>query len=389
MFCASVAAQRGLRVVLIDHAARIGEKIRISGGGRCNFTNLHTGPANFLSANPRFCRSALARYTPQDFIALMKQYRIAFHEKHRGQLFCDGSAQQIIDLLRAECDAGQVAWRAPCKVKLVRPDADGGYTIGLETAEGAPAGLLQAKNLVVACGGLSIPKIGASDLGYRLAKQFGINVITPRPALVPLTFAQWPYAHLAGLSLEVELATTGPYGKASFREDLLFTHHGLSGPAGLQISSHWMQGEQQAILANLAPEADLQAAIVENGSGRSFASNTLEEWLPKRLAEAWSDEILASRAREPLATLPRAAKQKLADHVQRWRILPDDTEGYRKAEVTAGGVDTRALSSQTMESTTQKGLYFIGEVVDVTGHLGGFNFQWAWASAMACGQAVG
>ena len=385
LHCAGIAGQLGLRVLLIDHSPKVAEKIRISGGGRCNFTNRDTAPANFISANPHFCRSALARYTPQDFIGLMKQYRIAFHEKHRGQLFCDHSAEDIIAMLRAECDTGGVQWRNPASVKVIRRDG-AQFLIGLE-ADGAPAGLLHADKLVIATGGLSIPKIGATDFAYRVAKQFGVALIDPQPGLVPLTFADWPFVDLAGLSLEVELACKGPYGKASFREDLLFTHRGLSGPGVLQISSHWRAGQE--IFVNLAPNADLQEALLKSLGGRTFPSTVLEEAIPKRLSEALCLRTLTPQgAARPLAELPKTQKQALANAVHAWRITPDGSEGYRKAEVTMGGIDTKALSSQTMEVATEPGLHFIGEAVDVTGHLGGFNFQWAWASGAAAGKAV-
>ena len=387
MMCAAVAGQRGRRVVLIDHASQIGEKIRISGGGRCNFTNLHATPANFLSQNPHFCRSALARYTPQDFIGLVKQHRIAFHEKHRGQLFCDDSAEQIIAMLRAECDAGQVQWRNPVAVKVIRREGEQ-FLIGLE-ADGNPAGLLHANKLVIATGGLSIPKIGATDFAYRVARQFGVPLIEREPGLVPLTFSNWPFVDLAGVSLEVDvsLASKGPYGKASFREDLLFTHRGLSGPGVLQISSHWRAS--QALALNLAPNHDLQARLLDTATGRALPATMLEEAIPKRLSEAICLKTLGREASSrPVAALSRAQRQSLANAVHRWAITPDGSEGYRKAEVTMGGIDTKALSSQTMEVTAQPGLHFIGEAVDVTGHLGGFNFQWAWASGVAAGRAA-
>ena len=386
MMCAAVAAQRGKRVVLIDHATKLAEKIRISGGGRCNFTNVNAGPANFLSENPHFCKSALSRYTPQDFLALVKKHRIGYHEKHKGQLFCDDSAEQIISMLKDECAAGDVHWRMPCKVASVEA-ADGGYL--LQTDGGA----IEAGSVVIATGGLSIPKIGATDFGYRIAKQFGLELVEPRPALVPLTFdgAGWaPFAPLAGIALEVEVQTGTLKGRnpdgARFREDLLFTHRGLSGPAILQISSFWQPGAP--IVINLLPEMDLAQTLIEGkGSIKKQLGNVLAQWLPTRLAEGLLlAHGFALDAR--LADLPDAQLRKLGLAVNQWTLVPDGSEGYRKAEVTRGGVDTRELSQQTMMANKVPGLYFIGEAVDVTGWLGGYNFQWAWASGVAAGQAV-
>ncbi|MBA2722415.1 MAG: NAD(P)/FAD-dependent oxidoreductase, partial [Methylibium sp.] len=371
LFCAGIAGQRGLRVLLIDHAEKLAEKIRISGGGRCNFTNLHTTPANFLSANPAFCRSALARYTPADFIALLGRHGIGWHEKHKGQLFCDDSSEDVITLLLRECEAGAVTRWQPCGVSAVRQS---GHGFELDTARGT----VGAARVVVATGGLSIPKIGASDFGYRLARQFGHRVVEPRPALVPLTFdaASWaPFAALAGLSLPVKIAS----GEGVFLEDLLFTHRGLSGPAVLQISSHWRPGAPLEV--DLAPAEDLGSALREaKAVSRRKLVNELATRLPARLAEAWTAPLGALAER----TLPEVKDKELAAlaaSLQRWRLTPSGTEGWRKAEVTAGGIDTRELSSQTLESRRVAGLHFIGEVVDVTGWLGGYNFQWAWASA--------
>ncbi|HEY4373458.1 MAG TPA: NAD(P)/FAD-dependent oxidoreductase [Burkholderiales bacterium] len=388
MMCAAIAGQRGHKVVLVDHAAAIGEKIRISGGGRCNFTNLGAGPENFLSANPHFCRSALARYTPRDFLALLKQHRIAWHEKHRGQLFCDDSAENIIGMLKDECASGRVAWRAGMRVMKVRHEG-GAYV--LETSDGEERNEpLRAPKLVIATGGLSIPKIGASDFGYRIAKQFGIAVAETRPALVPLTFnvqAWKPFAALSGLAVEVEIETNGRFGRGRFSEDLLLTHRGLSGPAVLQISSYWEPGGELRL--NLAPRADTAAWTANKGTQRGNAATLLAPLLPKRLAETWIERELEPALRtRPVADLPDKLIKQLAQSLTQWRITPDGTEGYRKAEVTAGGVDTRELSSQTMEATKAPGLHFIGEVVDVTGWLGGYNFQWAWASAAACARAL-
>jgi predicted Rossmann fold flavoprotein len=381
LFCAGVAGQRGLNVLLIDHAEKLAEKIRISGGGRCNFTNRESGPANFLSANPHFCRSALARYTPQDFIALVQRHRIPFHEKHKGQLFCDESSDEIISMLVRECDAGGVVRWQPCAVNDIRR----GDTFELDTSRG----LVHARSVVIATGGLSIPKIGATDFGYRVARQFGHRIIETRPALAPLTFdaAQWaPFVDLAGLSLEARVETGEGKTRGEFLEDLLFTHRGLSGPAILQISTFWKPGTP--IRLDLAPAQDLSAelAAAKNTSRRKLG-NELAEILPRRLAQTWLADK-AELSERPMPEVRDRDLQQLAGGLNRWDITPSGTEGYRKAEVTAGGVDTRALSSQTMESQHVPGLYFIGEVVDVTGWLGGYNFQWAWASAVACGKAL-
>jgi predicted Rossmann fold flavoprotein len=382
LHCAGIAGQLGAKVLLLDHSAKVAEKIRISGGGRCNFTNRDTGPANFLSANPHFCRSALARYTPQDFIALVQRHGIAWHEKHKGQLFCDRSAEDIITLLLRECDAGGVVRRQPCAVLAVRAAA-GGFELDTD------AGPVATRRLVVATGGLSIPKIGASDWGYRIAKQFGHTIVPTRPALVPLTFdaAAWaPFAALSGLSLEVDIETGSGKARGGFREDLLFTHRGLSGPAVLQISSWWRPG--QALRIDLAPGQDLAAELLRaKGTSRRQLGTELATLLPRRLAETWLADDPA-RAARPIAELRDQDLRALAGRLQGWELQPDGDEGYRKAEVTAGGVDTRELSSQTLESRRVPGLHFIGEVVDVTGWLGGYNFQWAWASAAACARAV-
>ena len=382
LFCAGQAGQRGLRVLLIDHADKVAEKIRISGGGRCNFTNRDAGPANFLSANPHFCRSALARYTPSDFTNLVRRHGIGFHEKHQGQLFCDDSSEQIIRMLLAECEAGAVQHWQPCAVSAVRA-INGGFELDTER------GTVRGAQLVVATGGLSIPKIGATDFGHRLARQFGHKIVEPRPALVPLTFsaADWaPFVPLAGASLPVHIATGTGRSAGRFTEDLLFTHRGLSGPAVLQISSYWRPG--QALQLDLLPGQNVgEALITAKLTRRRQLGNALAEWLPQRLADAWLARI-GLDAGKPLPDMRDADLQRLAQSLQHWAITPDGTEGYRKAEVTAGGVDTRELDSRTMGSQRQSGLYFIGEVVDVTGWLGGYNFQWAWASAAACAGAL-
>jgi predicted Rossmann fold flavoprotein len=383
LFCAGIAGQRGARVLLLDHAAKIAEKIRISGGGRCNFTNRDAGPPNFLSENPAFCRSALARYTPADFIALVQRHRIPFHEKHKGQLFCDESSEQIIDLLLRECEQGGVERRQPCAVRAVRTRGEGGFELDTD------AGPVRATRVVVATGGLSIPKIGATDFGHRVARQFGHRVVEPRPALVPLTFpaeAWAPFAPLAGVALPVCIETGSGKARGRFHEDLLFTHRGLSGPAVLQISSYWRPG--QPLHIDLAPDTDMAEALRAAKAGsRQHLGNALARHLPARLADAW----LAAAGLPADRPLPEVRDRDLAalgERLRRWEVLPDGSEGWRKAEVTAGGVDTRELNSQTMESRLQPGLHFIGEVVDVTGWLGGYNFQWAWASAHACAQAL-
>ena len=388
LFCAAQAGQRGARVLLIDHAEKVAEKIRISGGGRCNFTNRDATPANFHSKNPHFCRSALARYTAQDFIALVQRHRIAFHEKHRGQLFCDDSSQQIIDLLLRECDDGNVERWQPCAVDAVRARANasaGGMRYELDTARGP----VEARSVVVATGGLPIPKIGATDFGLRLARQFGHAIVEPRPALVPLVFgaAEWaPFVELAGVSLEVEISAGAGKQRARFVEDLLFTHRGLSGPAVLQASSYWQPGETLQIA--FAPGTDWQETLAHaKATSRRQLGNELAAHLPQRLAQAW----LARGGLPDERPMPEVADKplrQLAESLAAWRIAPDGTEGWKKAEVMAGGVDTREIDSKTMESRRAPGLHFIGEVVDVTGWLGGYNFQWAWASAFACAESL-
>ena len=380
LHCAALCGQLGCSVVLIDHAAKLAEKIRISGGGRCNFTNVDAGPGNFESANPDFCRSALARYTPRDFIDLVERHGIAWHEKHQGQLFCDGSSAAIIAMLVAECDAGNVDRWQPCRVDAVRKDGD---AFGLETTRGA----LRAARLVVATGGLSIPKIGATDWGYALARRFGHRVVEPRPALVPFVCdgADWqPFANLAGVALPVR-ARAQQSGAPEFADDLLFTHRGLSGPAALQVSTWWRPGE--AIAIDLAPDRDLAPTLVAAKSGRRHVGSVLADALPRRLADAWVAATLGGD--RPAADVRDRNLETLAAALQRWTPTPSGTEGWQKAEVTAGGVDTRDLDSRSLESRLVAGLHFIGEVVDVTGWLGGYNFQWAWASAAACARAVG
>jgi predicted Rossmann fold flavoprotein len=374
MMCAIEAGKRGRRVLLLDHAEKLGEKIRISGGGRCNFTNLDARPENFLSANPDFCRSALARYTPRDFIALVERHGIAWHEKKLGQLFCDESAQQIIDMLKAECDNAHVQWCMPAKVTSIEKRER--FLIATDR------GAFDCQSLVIASGGLSIPQIGASPFGYRIAEQFGLEVTGLRPALVGLTFAPdtlAQFADLSGISVDAVVSCDG----ASFRENLLVTHRGLSGPAILQISSYWRPGLDLSV--NLLPDRDAWEILESAQASERLLANVLGESLPQRFAQRWVEFNFEN---QPMKRLGATRLREVAERLRDWRIRPSGTVGYKKAEVTLGGVDTRELSSKTLEARKQPGLYFIGEVVDVTGHLGGYNFQWAWASGHAAGQAV-
>ena len=378
MMCAATAGQRGRRVVLIDLYAKVGEKIRISGGGRCNFTNLHATWRDFLSDNPDFCRSALARYTPRDFVALVERHGISWHEKTLGQRFCDDSSRRIIDMLVEECRAGGVTWRQPCAVQEV------GYEPGRFEVR-TSAGLVHAASLVVATGGLTVPKIGATPFAYRLAEQFGLRVVAPKPALVPLAFEPGllaRYGDLAGVSLEAQARC----GRGSFRESLLFTHRGLSGPAILQVSSYWQQAAgAEPIRIDLMPGIDARAWLSQHRRSACSLATLLAERLPRRFAQQWT---AGHGWTSPVAQMPDRALDEAARALSDWRVQPSGTLGYNKAEVTLGGVDTRSLSSRTMEVTEVPGLYFIGEAVDVTGHLGGFNFQWAWASGRAAGSSA-
>jgi len=395
LFCAAIAGQRGLKVLVIDHSEKVAEKIRISGGGRCNFTNREVTPANFLSQNPHFCRSALAGYTPQDFIALLQKHGVPFHEKHKGQLFCDRSAEDVINLLLAECAKGKVERWQPCSVKKVVFLASSSNNTGASSYQiDTDKGLIETLQVVIATGGLSIPKIGATDFGYRIAQQFGLRMVEPRAALVPLTFdgAAWmPFAQLAGLALPVQIetgagdSTSKQRKKATlFAEDLLFTHKGLSGPAVLQISSFWREGYSLRI--NLVPGQNLGQTLLKAKAGsRKLIANELASIVPGRLADAWANTDTALQ--RPICDVPDKALIALAERLTDWHITPHGSEGYKKAEVTLGGVNTQDVSSQTMESK-QPGLYFIGEVLDVTGWLGGYNFQWAWASGFACANAL-
>lgn len=377
LMCAAVAGQRGRKVLLIDHAKIPGEKIRISGGGRCNFTNIHASPRHFLSQNPHFPVSALKRYTPSDFIALVEKHGIAYHEKTLGQLFCDGSSQQIVNMLLHECRKGEVNIQMQSSVAKVRRE---GQAFMLETT----VGNFTCASLVVATGGLSIPKMGATGWGYELARQFGLNIVPTRPGLVPFTLDALMLDRFKSLS-GVATDSIAAIGKTQFAEALLFTHRGISGPSVLQISSYWQ--EKTPVIFNLAPGTDVFSELKNQKQHhpKQDVLTSLGQWLPKRLAERMCAE---SGVQGKLADMSHAALQKLAETVNRWMVIPDGTEGYRTAEVTLGGVDTDCLSSQTMAARNVAGLYFIGEVVDVTGHLGGFNFQWAWASAHAAGQYV-
>lgn len=387
MMAASVAGQRGLNVVLIDHAKKLGEKIRISGGGRCNFTNLHTTPANFISQNPHFCRSALSAYTPTDFLGLVRRYGIRWHEKHKGQLFCDDSSESIIQLLRQECAQGNVSWRMPCQVNHLQ-QIQTGYEIATDE------GPIYCQQIVIATGGMALPQVGATDFALRIARQFGLKVIEPRPALVPLTFDSefWQdFAPLSGVSTEVTLSNHAK-GKAqiSFLEDLLFTHRGLSGPGILQISSYWQPGEP--IYIDLAPETDLSQRLIAAKSGnKQQLGNFLSTLWPKRLVEQWISAAQAlpeGVAQQRMADISDKGLRQLGQALHQWTLRPTGTAGYKKAEVMRGGVDTRDLNQKTMAARAHPNLYFIGEAVDVTGWLGGYNFQWAWASGVACGLAL-
>lgn len=377
MMAALTAGRRGKSVIVLDHAKAPGEKIRISGGGRCNFTNIHAGPKNYISQNPHFAKSALARYTPSDFIALVDRHKIAWHEKTLGQLFCDESAKDIVRMLLDEMRAAHVDLKLSCEIADVAKGVEG---FRLSTTEGQ----IHATSLVVACGGKSIPKMGATGLAYRIAEQFGLPVIETRPALVPLTLEPnllGELSELSGVAVDADVSR----GKTRFREALLFTHRGLSGPAILQISSYWREGDE--ILLSLVPEVDfleqLKAAKRENG--RQQVQTVLAQHLPKRLAQYLAD---VAKLERPLADLPDKALSSLAERIRRWPIKPAGSEGYRTAEVTLGGVATDALDSRSMQAKTVPGLFFIGECVDVTGWLGGYNFQWAWASGHAVGESL-
>ena len=375
LFCALTAGQRRRSVLVIEHAEKAGKKILISGGGRCNFTNLHTSPDNFISRNPNFHKSALARFTPQDFLELVRKHRIAYHEKKLGQLFCDESSQQILGMLLDECNRANVELRVNCRVQSI--DKVGGNFV-VETNQGK----FESEALVVATGGLSIPKMGATDFGHRLARQFGLKVTQTKPALVPFTLAEADRQVLSSLSgISVDAAVK--CGKRQFRENILVTHQGLSGPAILQISSYWNSGE--AIEVDLLPDVNAEEFLGSERESTKELKTILGQHWPQRFAQAWAAMNGDSK---PMRHYSNKELRVIAERIHHWRISPNGTEGYRKAEVTVGGVDTDELSSKTLEARQVPGLFFIGEVVDVTGHLGGFNFQWAWASGFAAGQAT-
>ncbi|OFZ70216.1 MAG: hypothetical protein A2Z01_03380 [Betaproteobacteria bacterium RBG_16_58_11] len=391
MMCAAQAGQHGRRVLLIEHADKLGERIRISGGGRCNFTNREVSAANYLSQNPHFCRSALAQYSQHDFVALVERHRIPFEEREHGQLFCVDSAKQIIDMLKRECDQGGVQWAMPCKVEGVQQltDDDDGARFSIHTTQGN----FRCQSLVIASGGLAAPKLGATPFGYQIAEQFGLPVIPPKPALVPLALALeilTPLQPLSGLSIEAVTQVAG--GKQAFREQVLITHRGLSGPAILQISSYWQMQEyaasgakKQPIAIALLPGVDVEGWLAEHRHAKALLANLLAEKLPRRFAQEWCQ---LHGWIKPMAEFSNKEINAIAHALQGWHLMPAGTLGYNKAEVTLGGVDTRALVSKSMEAEAAPGLYFIGEVVDVTGWLGGYNFQWAWSSGWVAGQAV-
>ncbi|ENQ0976787.1 NAD(P)/FAD-dependent oxidoreductase [Proteus mirabilis] len=379
LFCASLAGQAGLSVLVLDNGKKAGRKILMSGGGRCNFTNMYIEPSAYLSDNPHFCKSALARYTQWDFIELVQKHHIAYHEKTLGQLFCDDSAQQIVDLLLAECHEGKVSIRLRSEVTQIEKTAEG-FTllVGGKT--------ITASSAVIASGGLSMPGLGATPFGYKIAQQFGLNVLPTRAGLVPFTLHKPQLEQLSPLSgVAIPAIVTAENG-TQFKENILFTHRGLSGPAILQISSYWHPGENVSI--NLLPDTDLESYLQEKRQAQQnqLLKNTLSRLLPKRFIE-----IMIENNQLPDTSLAQLSNERITQIttlLQAWLVLPNGTEGYRTAEVTLGGVDTRNLSSKTMEATKITGLYFIGEVVDVTGWLGGYNFQWAWSSAYACAQAL-
>ncbi|MFZ1767053.1 MAG: NAD(P)/FAD-dependent oxidoreductase [Candidatus Nitrotoga sp.] len=398
MMCAIEAARRGRSVLLLDHSKKLAEKIRISGGGRCNFTNLYAKPENYLSNNPHFCRSALARYTPQHFITWLNQQGIGYHEKKLGQLFCDEGSAAIIAMLKNECDAAGVRWLMPCEVHKVErlnppfrqagetPEVGGNiHPLAERFSCNTNHGIFRAQSVVIASGGLSIPKIGATPFGYQVAQQFDIPVTKLKPGLVPLSFHpdDWaPYVDLAGISVDAVVS----YGKQIFRENLLFTHRGLSGPAILQISSYWKPG--QPLHINLLPDHDTLKLFAQQRDSRMLLNNFFAQYLPKRFIETWCTQLAGTNisGNKPINQYSDKEIAALAAKLHNWQITPSGTLGYAKAEVTCGGVDTHALSSKTMEANEVNGLYFIGEVVDVTGQLGGYNFQWAWSSGYAAGQ---
>lgn len=381
LMCAQIAGKRGRSVLILEHTEKPAEKIRISGGGRCNFTNYYSNPSNFISNNSHFCKSIFSKYSQKDFIELVQSHKIAFHEKKLGQLFCNNTSQDIINMLLTECKKSDVTLQLKTNIHTVKALKIG---FKVNTKVGNSHEILECKSLVIATGGLSIPKIGASKLGYEIAKQFGLGVTALKPALVPLTFHsnfQSRCYALSGVSVDAEILI----GKTSFREGLLFTHRGLSGPSVLQISSYWDQGAK--ITINLLPDLDLFSLIKQNKS--EFPKKTLKTILYNHLPKRLVDDILSELdLNGKLADLSHEKLRFLSKRVQKWDVIPNGTEGYRTAEVTCGGVNVNGISAQTMEAKSQKGLYFIGEVIDVTGHLGGYNFQWAWSSGFVAGQDV-
>ncbi|MEK6664652.1 MAG: NAD(P)/FAD-dependent oxidoreductase [Pseudomonadota bacterium] len=390
MMCAAQAGQRGRRGLLIEHTDKLGERIRISGGGRCNFTNREVSAANYLSQNPHFCRSALAQYSQHDFVALVERHRIPFEEREHGQLFCIDSAKQIIDMLKRECDQGGVQWAMPCRVESVQAQAsEDGARFSVNTTQGN----FRCQSLVIASGGLAAPKLGATPFGYQLAEQFGLPVIPPKPALVPLALAPeilTPLQPLSGLSIEAMTKVLG--GKQTFREQILITHRGLSGPVILQISSYWQMQEyaasgakKQPIAIALLPGLDVENWLAEHRHAKALLANLLAEKMPRRFAQEWCQLHGWTKS---MAEFSNKEINAITQALQGWPLMPAGTLGYNKAEVTLGGVDTRALISKSMEAEAAPGLFFIGEVIDVTGWLGGYNFQWAWSSGWVAGQAV-
>ena len=371
LMCAIEASKRGRKVLVLERAEKIGKKILISGGGRCNFTNTETGPENFISENPHFCKSALARYTPQDFISLIEKDGIKYHEKKLGQLFCDGSAKEIVAMLQKECDDAVVEIKVDCSItEITKSELFSVKTI---------CGEFISESLVIATGGISIPQMGATDFGYKVAKQFGLKVTKTVPGLVPFTLSYQSYSELSGLSIDSIVSCN----EVSFRENILFTHKGLSGPAILQISSYWNKGNE--LIIDLLPEKDIPEILSDNSENKTELDNFLAQYWPKRFAEKWCELNFQSK---PINKISGKEITLLSEMLHNWHIIPKSTEGFGKAEVTKGGLDIDELSSKTMECKKVKGLYFIGEVVDVTGWLGGYNFQWAWASGFAAGQYV-
>ncbi len=368
LFCAIEAGKRGRKTLVIEHNSEVGRKILISGGGRCNFTNREVSANNFISQNPHFCKSALARYTPQNFIALVKSYKIPYYEKKLGQLFCRESSRQIVEMLLAECQKAKVEIRVNCSVTTVSKDEN----FKIETNQN----VFESESLVIATGGMSFPKIGATDFGYKIARQFGLKIVETRPSLVPLIFANQNFSKLAGVSIDSIVKS----GKREFRENILFTHRGLSGPAILQISNYWQKNKPLSI--DFLPENNALEILENKQQSKQNLDNFLGKYLPNRFAESF----VANKS--SLKSISKKEREKIAESLNNWQVSFNETEGYHKAEVTLGGVSTDEISSQTMESKRVKGLFFIGEVIDVTGWLGGYNFQWAWSSGFACGESV-